>query len=1101
MKRLFTLTVFSVLLQLSLWAQIPAGYYDSAAGLNGASLKTALFAIVQNPNVTSYSGLWTSFQTTDKDNYYEKDGSVMDIYSENPTTIDPYNFSYTADQCGTYAAEGGCYNREHSFPKSWFSSATPMYSDLFHIYPTDGKVNGMRSNYPYGPNNGESYTSQNGSKLGACTATGYSGTVFEPIDEFKGDLARTYFYMATCYEDKISGWNSVVLDGTAFPAYNTWFLNILLQWSAQDPVSQKEIDRNNAIYAIQGNRNPFIDHPEYIDAIWGSGTTTPTVPAAPSNFALSTSTSQLGLSWSDLSNETGYYLYRSTDNANFTLLATLAANTTTYDDAAVTSATVYYYYIKAYNAQGTGAVSVIVNGQLSTSTGGSNATELFLSEYIEGSSYNKALEISNFTGNTVDLGTYVIKKQSNGAGSWSAGLTLSGTLAQGQSFVIVNSSATQTILDKANLISNAAEMSFNGNDPVSLWKSGVLIDIVGTFNSTANYGKDITKIRNSNVSSPNTSYTTSEWTDKPKDDASNLGTHTFDGGTTTDTQAPTAPSNLSSSNITQTSIDLAWTASTDNVGVTGYDIYKNGVFLAATPTVSYGITGLTASTAYNFYVKAKDAAGNVSATSTTVSATTLAASPTYCSSAGQTVTDEWIGKVQLGSINNSSTNSNGGYSDFTSISTNLDKSQSNTITITPTWSGTLYNEGEAVWIDFNHNGDFSDLGEQVASFAASKTSPVSTSFSIPAAALNGTTRMRVSLKYNGIPTACETFSYGEVEEYTVNISGTADVQAPTAPSALSASNITQTSIDLSWSASSDNVGVSSYEVFKDGSSVGTSSTSNFSFTGLTAATAYSFYVKANDAAGNTSTASNTINATTLAQTITYCTANGTNTNYEYINRVVFNSIDKTSGANGGYADFSTISSSVNAGTVYNISLYPGFSSSSYNEGWGVWIDYNHNGSFTDAGELVYSHAATSTSVSGLFTLSAIALAGNTRMRIKMEYNATPSTSCGSFTYGEVEDYTLNIINAKSTPILATKTSRVDKVASKAFGIYPNPAKEILYIKKADNSRVSIYDLSGKLLLQKMIFRNSINVSSLNKGTYILRINTNGEISNYKIVKQ
>ncbi len=1096
MKKLVTFFVLAFLLQGMTNAQIPSGYYDSAAGKTGQALKTALFNIIKNPSVTSYDGLWTSFKTTDKDNYYEKDGTVLDIYSENPSGADPYEFTFGTEQCGTYSTEGNCYNREHSFPKSWFNSASPMVSDLFHIYPTDGKVNGERSNYPYGPNNGELFTSMNGSKLGACTASGYTGTVFEPIDEFKGDLARSYFYMATCYEDKISGWSSVVLDGTSFPCYKTWFLNILLQWNAQDPVSQKEIDRNNAIYKIQGNRNPFIDHPEYVNEIWGNGSSS-SVPATPANFAISSTSSQINLSWSDVSNETGYYVYRSTDNSNFSTIASIDANSTSYSDASVSAGTVYYYYVKAYNDQGVGSATSTLNGQISSS-GGSNATDLFFSEYVEGSSYNKALEISNFTGANIDLSSYVIKKQANGAGAWSSGLSLSGTITQGESYVIANSNASQAVLDKANLTSNATEMSFNGNDPVSLWKNGVLIDIIGTFNSTASFGTDVTMIRNADVSSPNTTYTTSEWTDKPKDYFDNLGTHTFSGGSTADTQAPSAPASLAASNITQTSLDLSWTASTDNVGVTAYDVYEDGSLLTSTSSVNYSVTGLTAGASYSFYVKAKDAAGNVSAASNTVNATTQQASLSYCSSAGQTVTDEWIGKVQLATINNSSSNSNGGYSDFTAQSTTLNRNASYTITITPTWSGTLYNEGEAVWIDYNHDGDFDDAGEQVASISASQTSPVSATFTVPASALSGATRMRVSLKYNGIPSACETFSYGEVEDYTVNISGTADTQAPSAPTSLAASNITQTSLDLSWTASTDNVGVTAYDVYENGTLLTSTSSVNYSVTGLTAGTSYSFYVKAKDAAGNVSAASNTVNATTLQGSVSYCSAGGTNTNYEYINRVKFNSIDKTSGANGGYADFTSNSTSVNSGNTYTLNLYPGFASSSYNEAWAVWIDYNHDGDFSDAGELVYSHAASSSSVTGSVTIPSGAVAGSTRMRVAMEYNTIPSSACGSFTYGEVEDYTVNIGLASAKGAISNVNEQDQSIN---ISIYPNPTKDKLFINNAEKSIVNIYSLNGKLVLKQKLMKNYIDLSKLNAGMYIIRINNGENIYNSKFVKQ
>ncbi len=257
--------LFCVVFSVPLFAQIPAGYYDSAAGLTGSSLKTALYNIIKNPSVDSYDNLWIDFEQTDK----KPDGTVWDIYSS-------YTYQFTSNQCGNYTSEGDCFNREHSFPKSWFNDASPMYSDLFHIYPSDGYVNGLRSNYPYGEVGTATYTSTNGSKKGNNVYGTYSGTVFEPADEFKGDLARTYFYMATCYENLVASWETnevgadAMLNGTAYPAFEDWSLQMLMDWNDQDPVNQKEIDRNNAVYNIQGNRNPFIDHPEFVCLIWGS---------------------------------------------------------------------------------------------------------------------------------------------------------------------------------------------------------------------------------------------------------------------------------------------------------------------------------------------------------------------------------------------------------------------------------------------------------------------------------------------------------------------------------------------------------------------------------------------------------------------------------------------------------------------------------------------------------------------------------------------------------------------------------------------------------------------------------------------------------------
>ncbi|WP_299457010.1 M20/M25/M40 family metallo-hydrolase [uncultured Microscilla sp.] len=143
----------------------------------------------------------------------------------------------------------------------------------------------------------------------------------------------------------------------------------------------------------------------------------------------------------------------------------------------------------------------------------------------------------------------------------------------------------------------------------------------------------------------------------------------------------------------------------------------------------------------------------------------------YCASKGNTVSDEWIGRVRVGSIDNSSNNSNGGYSDFTAQSTNLSKGSSTNITINPAWSGQTYSEGYAVWIDYNQNGVFTDSGELVFSQSSTSSSQVSGSFTVPAGAVTGSTRMRVSMKYNATPTACESFTYGEVEDYTVNIGG------------------------------------------------------------------------------------------------------------------------------------------------------------------------------------------------------------------------------------------------------------------------------------------------------------------------------------------
>lgn len=281
MKKLILCTVIAGFAN----AQAPAGYYNSANGLSGAALKTALSSIITSGHQDKgYNGLWTGYKTTDIDKNYENDGSIMDIYSERPSGTDPYKYTPGTNQCGTYSTEGNCYNREHIVPQSLFSEAAPMVSDIHFIRATDGKVNGMRSNYPFGKVGSATFTSLNGSKLGSSSSSGYSGTVFEPIDEFKGDVARMIFYFVTRYQSKLSTFSSGnMLGSSTFPGLQTWELNVLLAWHAQDPVSQAEINRNNASYTYQGNRNPFIDNPNYVNQIWGSspGTTDPGTPTNP----------------------------------------------------------------------------------------------------------------------------------------------------------------------------------------------------------------------------------------------------------------------------------------------------------------------------------------------------------------------------------------------------------------------------------------------------------------------------------------------------------------------------------------------------------------------------------------------------------------------------------------------------------------------------------------------------------------------------------------------------------------------------------------------------------------------------------------------------
>jgi endonuclease I/chitodextrinase len=349
MKKIFFFLGFASLAT----AQAPSGYYNSANGLTGANLKTALSTIITNGHQDKgYNGLWTGYKTTDIDKNYENDGSILDIYSEKPTTTDPYKYTPVTNQCGTYSVEGNCYNREHIVPQSLFNEASPMVADIHFIRATDGKVNGMRSNYPFGKVGTATFTSKNGSKLGNSASSGYSGTVFEPIDEFKGDVARMIFYFVTRYQSKLSSFTSGdMLGSSTYPGLQTWELNVLLAWHNQDPVSQAEINRNNASYTYQGNRNPFIDNPGYVDLIWGSQqpNADTQAPTAATGLSVSgTTSSSISLSWNASADNVGVTSYNVYMNGS--LKTTVSSTSATI--SGLSASTTYSFYVVAKDAAG-----------------------------------------------------------------------------------------------------------------------------------------------------------------------------------------------------------------------------------------------------------------------------------------------------------------------------------------------------------------------------------------------------------------------------------------------------------------------------------------------------------------------------------------------------------------------------------------------------------------------------------------------------------------------------------------------------------------------------------------------------------------------------
>ena len=261
-RQLATIALSLLATSLQVQAEAPSGYYDRAEGLNKGALLDALESIVGEHTNVGYNGLWEVFKESD----VREDGTIWDMYS----TV-KFTPGEDENHTGGASSVGVSYNREHSMPKSWFNEAPPMYSDAFHLYPTDTWVNSQRGNLPFGECSNSNNFSDNRAlgRVGQSTYPGYSGRVYEPDDQYKGDFARTYFYMAAAYNSLIDDWHSDQLAGNSYPAFSSWSVEMLMKWHRQDPVSKKETDRNEVVYRWQGNRNPFIDHPELAEYIWG----------------------------------------------------------------------------------------------------------------------------------------------------------------------------------------------------------------------------------------------------------------------------------------------------------------------------------------------------------------------------------------------------------------------------------------------------------------------------------------------------------------------------------------------------------------------------------------------------------------------------------------------------------------------------------------------------------------------------------------------------------------------------------------------------------------------------------------------------------------
>ena len=378
----------------------------------------------------------------------------------------------------------------------------------------------------------------------------------------------------------------------------------------------------------------------------------------------------------------------------------------------------------------------------------------------------------------------------------------------------------------------------------------------------------------------------------------------------------------------------------------------------------------------------------------------------YCTSQGSSVAYEYLAQVSLGSINRTS-GADGGYYNGTTLSTSVAQGSTQTVTYRAGFFGTAYLEYVKVYIDWNQNGSFADAGETVASGSVSTTVAQTVAFTVPATARTGATRMRVVMSDNAATTSCGSYSYGETEDYTVNV--TPGTIAPT-----------------------------------------------------------------------------------------YCASKGSNVAYEFIDLVQIGSINRTSGADGGYYNGTALSTSLAAGSAQTIYFSAGFTGAAYMEYFKVYIDYNKNGVFTHAGELVVNAAGSgAATVRGAsFTVPAAARTGATRMRVVMSDNAA-TTSCGSYSYGETEDYTVNITSG--APLTGPSVAGDVQMLS----VYPNPATDNLHLalRNAEITSVTVTDLRGARIGGSTFRNGMLNISHLAKGMYTLTVSDGQQVYHQRFVKE
>ena len=438
-------------------------------------------------------------------------------------------------------------------------------------------------------------------------------------------------------------------------------------------------------------------------------------------------------------------------------------------------------------------------------------------------------------------------------------------------------------------------------------------------------------------------------------------------------------------------------------------------------------TSQTAATYYQCVVTCTSSTLSSNSTPLQVGITTLCNYCTPINSTGCTDGDE-ITNVTFAGINNTTgCSGTGGYNDFTSITGNVNAGQSYPVSITTGTGGGLTNEGVAVWIDFNQNGTFEPTEMVYSGYSGNDPATYTGTIAIPGTALAGTTRMRVRCDFDQAPLdtdPCTVFVFGETEDYDINITPLTPCSGTPAPGAtastataicnnvnftLSLPAIVNSGFTYQWQSSPVNSGFTNI----------TGATSASLTTSQTAATYYQCVVTCTSSSSSATSTPIQVTVTTLCN---YCVADNTFgcTDGDEITNVTFAGINNTTGCAGdagGYNDYTTISGNVVTGSAYPITISTGTGGGLTNEGVAVWIDYNQNGIF-ETTEYVYNSysGADPATYNGSITIPLTALTGTTRMRVRCEFNSAPINTdvCDDLSFGETEDYTINITSTSAT---------------------------------------------------------------------------------------